>query len=226
MKRTYGSTEAPTVTTSTRGRPGVETAPRDDRRSRRPARSSCASIGATGELLRPRARAVRRLRRRRADARRGRRGGWFRTGDLATVDADGWLTIVGRIKDVIIRGGENISAAEVESRARGPPGGAPGGRRRLPRRPRSASGSCAFVVGDGAVRPRGVPGAGSRERGVARFKTPERVVALDALPLLAAGKPDRAALRERAARSVTADQDRALPPVRLRSATSPPRAPR
>ena len=49
-----------------------------------------------------------------ADARGGDRAGWFRTGDLATVDDDGWLTIVGRIKDVIIRGGENISAAEVE----------------------------------------------------------------------------------------------------------------
>src|SRR5581483_11128464 len=35
--------------------------------------------------------------------------GWFRTGDLATVDAEGWLNIVGRIKDLIIRGGENIS---------------------------------------------------------------------------------------------------------------------
>ena len=42
-------------------------------------------------------------------------GGWFRTGDLATVDAQGWLRIVGRLKEVIIRGGENISASEVEA---------------------------------------------------------------------------------------------------------------
>jgi cyclohexanecarboxylate-CoA ligase len=40
--------------------------------------------------------------------------GWFRTGDLGTLDADGNLTITGRLKDVIIRKGENISAKEVE----------------------------------------------------------------------------------------------------------------
>ena len=41
-------------------------------------------------------------------------GGWFRTGDLAVYDGE-YLTIVDRLKDVIIRGGENISAQEVES---------------------------------------------------------------------------------------------------------------
>jgi acyl-CoA synthetase (AMP-forming)/AMP-acid ligase II len=40
--------------------------------------------------------------------------GWFRTGDLGTLDADGFLTITGRLKDIIIRRGENISAKEVE----------------------------------------------------------------------------------------------------------------
>ena len=40
--------------------------------------------------------------------------GWFRTGDLGTLDAEGNLTITGRLKDVIIRKGENISAKEVE----------------------------------------------------------------------------------------------------------------
>jgi cyclohexanecarboxylate-CoA ligase len=40
--------------------------------------------------------------------------GWFRTGDLGTLDDEGFLTITGRLKDIIIRKGENISAKEVE----------------------------------------------------------------------------------------------------------------
>src|SRR6185295_3723871 len=40
--------------------------------------------------------------------------GWYRTGDIGVLDDDGWLTITDRKSDIIIRGGENISAAEVE----------------------------------------------------------------------------------------------------------------
>ncbi len=40
--------------------------------------------------------------------------GWFRTGDLGIIDADGWVSITGRLKDIIIRKGENISAKEIE----------------------------------------------------------------------------------------------------------------
>lgn len=42
------------------------------------------------------------------------RGGWLRTGDVATVDPDGYLTIVDRTKDLIISGGENVSGVEIE----------------------------------------------------------------------------------------------------------------
>ncbi|MCW2495266.1 AMP-binding protein [Jatrophihabitans sp.] len=42
------------------------------------------------------------------------RDGWFRTGDLGRIDPDGYVYIVGRLKDLVIRGGENIVSAEVE----------------------------------------------------------------------------------------------------------------
>lgn len=48
-------------------------------------------------------------------------GGWFRTGDIAYLDEDGYLYIVDRLKQIIIRGGENIGCSEVESALAGYP---------------------------------------------------------------------------------------------------------
>jgi cyclohexanecarboxylate-CoA ligase len=120
--------------------------------------------------------------------------GWFRTGDLATLDSAGWLRIVGRLKDVIIRGGENISTAEVEHELEAHPdvrqavvvGFAD---------PLMGERVAAFVVGASSFDIEAAR-AWFSARGVARFKTPERVIVVDALPSLATGKPDRDALRE------------------------------
>jgi cyclohexanecarboxylate-CoA ligase len=205
VKRTYGSTEAPTVTTSTPRDPVARARSTDghatgevELRVSDPETGRMRSSGEAGELwLRGPELFVGY-----ADVEQTRaaiRRGWFRTGDLATLDADGWLTIVGRMKDVIIRGGENIAAAEVEGILESHPDvrqaavvGEPDAR--LGER------VCAFVVAS-APFDLAACEAWFAEQGVAVFKTPERVVQLDELPLLAAGKPDRATLTKRAAES-------------------------
>ncbi len=202
VKRTYGSTEAPTITTSTPGDSVVRARETDGRatgvarlRISDPETGRERAAGEPGELwLRGPELFVGY-----SDAAATREAisrGWFRTGDLATVDGDGWLTIVGRIKDIIIRGGENITAAEVEGVLEAHPDvrhavavGYPDDR--LGER------VCVFVVADGPFELSACR-AWFQERGVAVYKTPERVVQVDDLPTLGPGKPDRAALRARA----------------------------
>ena len=125
------------------------------------------------------------------------RRGWFATGDLGTLDGDGWLTIIGRLKELIIRGGENIASAEVERVLERHPEvrqavvvGCPD--RRLGER------VAAFVVGSPQIDVDECR-RWFADQGVARFKTPEIVVHLEEIPLLGVGKPNRPALKERAA---------------------------
>jgi cyclohexanecarboxylate-CoA ligase len=196
VKRTYGSTEAPTVTTTRAGDDPVRASSTDGR----PTGEVELQIDhPTGELLvrGPELFSGYTSADRNVDAFTD--DGWFRTGDVGTIDDAGWLTIVGRIKDVIIRGGENIAAAEVEAVLESHPDvrhavavGAPDAR--LGER----------VVAFVQLVPNSSFGLDEcrgwfEARGIARFKTPERVVTVDELPVLAAGKPDRAALRARAA---------------------------
>ncbi|WP_405527636.1 acyl--CoA ligase [Streptomyces avidinii] len=133
------------------------------------------------------------------DARYRTPDGWVRTGDLGYLDSDSVLHVVGRLKDIVIRGGANISPAEVE--------------RELTAHPQIRDVACVGIP-DPLMGERlaacVVPRAGQHptlaslgehltRRGLERRKHPERILLIAALPLTAAGKPDRPALRERLA---------------------------
>jgi cyclohexanecarboxylate-CoA ligase len=115
--------------------------------------------------------------------------GWFRTGDLGRLDPDGNLTITGRLKDVIIRKGENISAKEVEDLLFTHPGVGDVAVIGLPD-PDSGERACAVVVT--------APGADPitfdqlkrhlLEAGLITRKLPEQLELVDALPRNPSGK--------------------------------------
>jgi acyl-CoA synthetase (AMP-forming)/AMP-acid ligase II len=123
--------------------------------------------------------------------------GWLRTGDVGRVDADGFLTITDRKKDIIIRGGENISAKEVEDVMLSHPSVADVAAIGVPDE-RYGERVCAFVVLR-AGRSLSLPDVQQHfsEAGLARQKTPERLEIVDALPRTAAGKIQKFALRDR-----------------------------
>lgn len=126
--------------------------------------------------------------------------GWYYSGDLARLDADGYLRVVGRCKDVIIRGGENISAAEVEQVLRARPEVRDAAVVAMPDR-RLGECVCAYLVlAPGAQAPDlGALREQFLARGLAKYKIPARVEVLDALPLSPAGKVRKDVLRDRAA---------------------------
>ncbi len=207
VKRTYGSTEAPTVTTSTEGDP-FEQARDTDGRAVGEVELRVADLsgrrlpaGARGELWVRGPELFAGYAAPEQNAAVLAPGGWFRTGDLATVDEEGWLRIVGRLKDVIIRGGENISASEVEGVLESHPSVRQAVAVGYPDELMGERVG-AFVVSDGPFDLE-VCRQWFVDRGIARFKTPERVVRLDRLPLLGSGKADRAALGRRAAQSAS-----------------------
>ena len=122
--------------------------------------------------------------------------GWFDTGDLARIDADGYVSLCGRTKDIIIRGGENIPVVYVENT--------------LYENPKLAS---VAVVGipDPRVQERAcacvtlAPGVTEftfeemqeflRAKGLAKQYWPERLQVMDALPSTPSGKIQKFALR-------------------------------
>ena len=124
--------------------------------------------------------------------------GYFRTGDLGTLDADGYVVITGRSKDVIIRNAENISAKEVEDLLYTHPkvldvavvglSDAKTGER-----------VCAVVASSDANDPLTVDDMRDflREQGLRRQAVPEQLELVDVIPRNAAGKVTKNVLRDR-----------------------------
>ncbi len=119
--------------------------------------------------------------------------GWFLTGDIGALDADGCLTITDRKKDIIIRGGENISSKEVEDVLARHPAILEAA---VVAAPDDVYGErvCAFVVAAGPLTLDDVR-AHFERAGVARQKTPERLELVEDLPRTPAGKVKKPELR-------------------------------
>ena len=125
--------------------------------------------------------------------------GWFDTGDLARMDGDGYIRIVGRSKDVIIRGGENIPVAEVENLIYRHPLVAECAVVAIPD-PRLGERACVFVV----AKPNTRPTLDELTRflgaeGMAKPYWPERLELVAEMPRTPSGKIQKFKLREIAA---------------------------
>ena len=126
--------------------------------------------------------------------------GWLHTGDLGTFDADGYLRIVGRIKDMFIVGGFNAYPAEIENLLLRHPRIAQVAVTGIPDERLGEVGAAFVVLEPGAsVEPSAIIEWARKE--MANFKVPRRVEFVEALPLNAAGKVLKDELRARVVHS-------------------------
>jgi acyl-CoA synthetase (AMP-forming)/AMP-acid ligase II len=121
--------------------------------------------------------------------------GFFRTGDLGVRTADGAITITGRKKDLIIRGGENISAKEIEDVLHTHAAVREASVVAMPH-PRLGEGVCAYVIARGGEAPSPEAlAAHVAASGLARQKIPERFELVEDFPRTASGKVRKDMLR-------------------------------
>ncbi len=122
--------------------------------------------------------------------------GFFRTGDVARIDDSGNIRITGRIKDIIIRGGENISPAQVEDLLVSCPGVADAAVIGIPDKELGEK-VCAYIrpVAGMKLDPEEIKRF-MESRGASKLLIPERFEFVDSLPMTQAGKHDKKALRE------------------------------
>lgn len=122
-------------------------------------------------------------------------GGWLRTGDIVAVDADGFVTVVDRLKELIISGGFNISPSEVENALLLHPDVADAAAVGIPRSDGSETVTAAVVMREGSVFDADEIRAFTRAH-LAAYKVPRAVVEFDALPRSLVGKVIRREVRE------------------------------
>jgi fatty-acyl-CoA synthase len=124
------------------------------------------------------------------------RHGWFHTGDMARMDEDGFFYIVGRYKDMIKSGGENVYAAEVEAVFCRHPAVAEAALIGLPDERWGEVGLMVVVLKKGQAATEDALRAFCGQH-LARFKVPKRIVFADALPYSPYGKVIKAELRKK-----------------------------
>ncbi|WP_137112737.1 AMP-binding protein [Rhodobacter sp. SY28-1] len=122
------------------------------------------------------------------------REGWFITGDMGAFDAEGYLSILGRAKDLVITGGLNVYPAEVEAALDELPGVAASAVIGVPHPDFGEAVVACLVATKGTVLDEGLVRDALRDR-LAAFKIPKRVLVLEDLPRNAMGKVQKAELR-------------------------------
>jgi len=123
------------------------------------------------------------------------RDGWFKTGDLGRVDAEGYFWIMGRSRDVIISGGENVYPAELENVLADCPEIAESAVIGIAD-PKWGEAACAIVVRKAGAQLDAAGVLALFQDRLARFKHPRRVVFADSLPKNALGKVLKQELRK------------------------------
>ena len=135
--------------------------------------------------------------------------GWLDTGDLGSVDADGFLTLVGRVKDLIIRGGHNIDPASIEDALLEHPDVTAAAAVGYPDEHSGEVPAAYVVLAKGASADQHDLTAWAATHVVERAAVPKHVEIVDEIPLTAVGKPYKPELRRRAAEAAARER---LPP--------------
>ena len=129
--------------------------------------------------------------------------GYSRSGDLGVMDAQGYVRVTGRTKDIVIRGGMNISVREVEDLLAAHPGVRNAAVVGMPDE-RLGERVCCYLVAADPTSPPTLDGikAYLQDKGIARQKTPERLEVVTELPTTATGKIQKHLLRQDIARKI------------------------